>query len=139
MSNLFFRRRWDESRGDEFDSLGHSVWYFEVGDDGWPARQVEAYDTGPVLRYGPGHEEDRYGGLGQTSLDDLDDDWGRYKTDRGGFERAWQSAGGWAQGRLSNVPRTTRQFSARDLRRSSRSRRVPRWRRKRVAPAVGGP
>jgi hypothetical protein len=37
----------------------------------WPVRQVEAYDNGPALRYGPGHEEDRYGGLGQVSLDDL--------------------------------------------------------------------
>lgn len=27
----FFRRRWDESRGDEFDGWGHSAWYFEVG------------------------------------------------------------------------------------------------------------
>lgn len=40
-------------------------------DDGWPVRQVEAYDAGRVLRYGPNHPEDRYGGLGGTSLSDF--------------------------------------------------------------------
>jgi hypothetical protein len=75
MQGRFFRRRWAESRGDEFDAWGQSVWYFEVDARGWPVRQVEVYDTGPVLRYGPGHEDDQYGGLGQGVLDDPDDDW----------------------------------------------------------------
>jgi hypothetical protein len=61
--NRFYRRRWDETRGDQFDSWGCSTWYFEVGDDGWPVRQVEAYDAGPVLRYGTGYDEDGYGAL----------------------------------------------------------------------------
>lgn len=94
MPSRFFRRRWDESRGDEFDGWGHSVWYFEVGPDGWPVRQIEAYDNGPVLRYGPGHEEDRYGGLGQASLDEPDQDWSSHMIARETFERAWDSAGG---------------------------------------------
>jgi hypothetical protein len=34
MDDRFYRRRWDESRGDEFDAWGHSVWYFEVDNDG---------------------------------------------------------------------------------------------------------
>ena len=50
MTGRFYRRRWDQSRGDEFDAWGRSVWYFEVNEDGWPVRQVEVYDTGPVLR-----------------------------------------------------------------------------------------
>jgi hypothetical protein len=57
------RRRRDENRGDEFDGWGRSVWYFEVGDYGWPVRQIEVYESGRVLRYGAEHEEDRYGGL----------------------------------------------------------------------------
>lgn len=93
MPSRFFRRRWDESRGDEFDGWGHSVWYFEVGEDGWPVRQIQAYDNGQVLlRYGPGHEEDQYGGLGQASLDDLDEDWNSYTIARDAFERVWDSA-----------------------------------------------
>jgi hypothetical protein len=90
----FYRRRWDESRGDEFDAWGPSVWYFEVDDDGWLVRQVEVYDTGPVLRYGPGQEEDQYGGLGQVSLDDHKEDWSRFVITRDVFERVWDSAGG---------------------------------------------
>lgn len=56
--NRFYRRRWAENRGDEFAGWGHSVWYFEVGDDGWPVRQAETYDAGRVLRYGPNHSEE---------------------------------------------------------------------------------
>jgi hypothetical protein len=89
----FLRRRWDELRGDEFDGWGPSVWYVEVGEDGWPVRQIEAYDNGTVLRYGPGHEEDQYGGLGQASLDEMDEDWNRYLIARDAFERVWHSAG----------------------------------------------
>jgi hypothetical protein len=92
VSSRFYRRRWDETRGDEFDEWGHSVWYFEVGDDGWPVRQVEVYDAGPALRYGAGREEDRYGGLGQASLYDLDEDWSRFGIVGDEFERVWNSA-----------------------------------------------
>jgi hypothetical protein len=89
----FYRRRWDESRGDEFDAWGCSVWYFEVDDDGWPVRQVEVHETGPVLRYGPGHEEDEYGGLGQVRLD-AEEEWSQFVITRDEFERVWGSAGG---------------------------------------------
>ncbi|MFI5924818.1 hypothetical protein ACIA3K_02435 [Micromonospora sp. NPDC051543] len=94
MVGRFYRRHWDESRGDEFDGWGHSVWYFEVDDDGWPVRQVQVYDHGPVLRYGPGHEEDRYGGLGQASLDDPEEDWSPFVVARDAFEHVWESADG---------------------------------------------
>jgi hypothetical protein len=49
----FYRRPWDQTRGDDFDSWGRSVWYFETSNDGWPVRQIEVYDGGRVLRYGP--------------------------------------------------------------------------------------
>ena len=73
MTNRWFRRRWDESRGDENASWGPSTWFFEVGAEGWPIRQIEVYDNGPTLRYGPDHWEDQYGGLGQARLDELED------------------------------------------------------------------
>jgi hypothetical protein len=69
------------------------VWYFEVDDGGYPVRQVEVYDAGPVLRYGPGHVEDQYGGLGYGSLDDADEDWSPFLITQDAFERAWDSAG----------------------------------------------
>ena len=89
------RRRFPNCTAASFiRAWGHSVWYFEVDADGWPIRQIEVYDVGPVIRYGPEHEEDRYGGLGQASLDDSGEDWSPYAITRGAFERVWDSAGG---------------------------------------------
>ncbi len=62
---------------DEFDDWGPATYFLEVGDDGWPERQIGVYDTGPILCYGREHEEDQFGFLGQLSLDALDD-WAPY-------------------------------------------------------------
>ncbi|MGX1614923.1 DUF6881 domain-containing protein [Micromonospora chalcea] len=93
MPNRFYRRRWNETRGDEFDDWGRSLWYLEVGDDGWPVRQIEVYDAGHVLRCGPRCGEDRYGGLGQASLYDSDEDWSGFEITGVEFERIWHSDG----------------------------------------------
>ncbi|MEV6852100.1 hypothetical protein, partial [Actinoplanes sp. NPDC051411] len=63
----------------------------ETDDEGWPIRQVEMYDAGQVLRYGPGHDTDRYGGLGQASLYDSDEDWSTFEITVTEFERVWRS------------------------------------------------
>lgn len=41
MTNRYYKRRWEESRGDDHDDWGRSTWYFEVADDGYPVRQIE--------------------------------------------------------------------------------------------------
>ncbi len=87
----FYRRPWADTRGDEFNDWGRSVWYFEVDEDGWPLRQVEMYDDGHALRYGPRHQEDRYGGLGEASLYDSGDDWSRFAITEDEFEQVWNS------------------------------------------------
>jgi len=84
----FFRRRWDESRGDAFNAWGPATYLFEVDDAGWPIRQIEAYDAGPVLRYGPEQVEDDYGGLGQARLDEFED-WSEWEISATDFERVW--------------------------------------------------
>jgi hypothetical protein len=91
MPNRFYRRQWAETRGDEFDDWGHSLWYFETDNEGWPVRQVEVYDGGQVLRYGPRHGEDHYGGLGQVSLYGSGEDWGSLEITSAEFERVWRS------------------------------------------------
>jgi hypothetical protein len=47
------------------------------------------YDAGRVLRYGTGHEEDSYGGLGQASLYDSEEDWSHFEITGAEFERVW--------------------------------------------------
>lgn len=88
VSTRWFRRRWAESRGDGHGSWGPATYYFELGPDGLPTRQVEVYDEGPTLRYGPAHGEDEYGRLSETQLDELED-WTPWEVTREQFEAVW--------------------------------------------------
>ena len=88
MPSRWFMRRWEESRGDKFSSWGSATYYFEVGPDGWPTRQIEVYDNGLILRYGPDHREDEFGQLGQAPLDEVED-WSPWAIAAQDFENAW--------------------------------------------------
>lgn len=83
----YFRRVWDESRGDEWDGWGVATYFFEASDAGAVFRQVEVYTNGRVLRYGPQHAEDEYGFLTDQPLD-LDELAGS-ESDAPTFETAW--------------------------------------------------
>ncbi len=65
----YYKRKWDETRGDEFDSWGRSIWSFEVNENGYPIRQIELYENGNRLKYHSGKPFDDYGGLGDQALD----------------------------------------------------------------------
>ncbi len=91
MTSWYFRR-WDEPRGDEHDAWGHSGWYFEVGEDGYALRQVERYDSGPTLRYGPQHGRDEYGFLTDQPFDAPE--WEPCRISGDEFEEAWTTAQG---------------------------------------------
>lgn len=67
--NKYFKRKWNETRGDEFDSWGTSTWYFEVDTDGYPTKQIELYENGNRLKYHNEKTFDDYGGLGDQALD----------------------------------------------------------------------
>ncbi len=88
MTKQYFKRRWDESRGDEFDMWGEATYYFAVGDDGLLARQVEVYQSGPTLSYGPDRPEDRFGFLGQIRLDEVED-WTPWAITQSESEAIW--------------------------------------------------
>jgi len=90
MANRWVKFRWQESRGDQYAHWGPSTWFLEVDADTWPVRQVEVYDSGPSLRYGPGHEEDEYGALGQARVSDADDNWPFVWISSDEFEAAWR-------------------------------------------------
>lgn len=65
----YFRRGWDEDRGDEYASWGTSTFYLALDDEGYAHVQVEAYADGTVIAYDAKHDEDRYGGLTYAQLD----------------------------------------------------------------------
>lgn len=64
----YFKRPWNETRGDSFSSWGKSIWFFETNPKGNILKQIEVYETGPKLYYDSDTPEDKYGGLGITAL-----------------------------------------------------------------------
>lgn len=90
----YYKRRWEQGRGDQFDAWGPADYYFEVDDGGAVLRQIEVYSHGAVLRYDPGHVKDEFGQLADQPLDLVAME--PYVTDKAAFERAWppgQAAG----------------------------------------------
>ena len=85
----YYKRRWDEDRGDEHSDWGCSDWYFEVAPDGGVVRQMEVYDSGTVLQYSNEHVEDEFGMLADQPLDD--DEYRSFSISREQFENAWGS------------------------------------------------
>lgn len=83
--------RGGKSRGDRYAAWGCSWWYFEFGPDGTITRQVEVYDGGVRLRYGPDHLEDTFGRLGEGRRQDMDM-LGAEELTADQFEAVWASA-----------------------------------------------
>lgn len=90
MASRYFKRRWDEFRGDEHAHWGASTWLFEVAEDGYPVRQIEIYDDGPTLRYGSSHNEDEHGFLSYSKLVDTGD-WTPWEIAQEEFDLTWTS------------------------------------------------
>jgi len=65
----YFKRNWNETRGDQYDSWGKSVWLFETDNNGEVLRQIEIYDNGKVLKYDNQNIEDEFGMLADQNLD----------------------------------------------------------------------
>ena len=88
MSVRYYEFRWDEGRGDAFDEWGASTWYFEV-DEAQVRRQIEVYDHGPTLRYGPDRSEDEYGFLTTEAF--RPDDYPGREPSPAEFEHLWSA------------------------------------------------
>lgn len=80
----FYRRRWDERRGDRYDDWGAAVYYFWVH-EGVVEQQVEIYDTGVMLAYDRYHMEDDFGMLSRGPLDP--DEWASFEIDIDTYQR----------------------------------------------------
>ncbi|WP_375768898.1 hypothetical protein NR798_45675 [Archangium gephyra] len=87
----YFKRPWEESRGDEYDAWGTSIWYLELDEQGGVARQLEIYENGTALKYDASHLEDRYGGLSDATLDVEEDGFAPFEIECAEFESTWQA------------------------------------------------
>lgn len=67
--NTYYKQFWNETREDEFNSWGSSIWFFEVGADNFPIRQLELYENGNRLKYHDSKPFDDFGGLGDQALE----------------------------------------------------------------------
>jgi hypothetical protein len=87
----YYKRPWDQSRGDRYDAWGRSVWLFETDEVGNVLRRVELYDGGQRLRYDGNRLDDSYGGLSEKPLDLSD--FAAFEIDATEFEAVWSSPG----------------------------------------------
>jgi len=88
-TKFYFKRAWNDTRGDSYDHWGTSIWYFETKDNGEVIRQIEEYENGQKNKYCNNHKEDKYGGLSIYPLDLPD--FQSFKIKKIEFERAWIS------------------------------------------------
>jgi len=63
MGCRYFRRQWDDVRGDDHRDWGPATYYFETDDALNASRQLEVYSGGRRLRYDLDHPEDEDGFL----------------------------------------------------------------------------
>ena len=84
----YYKRHWDETTGDPLtDNWGTPTYYFEIGEDNYPVRQIEVYENGNTLKYDTNIMNDRYGGLGDQPVDV--EDFEEFKIDKDEFEKVW--------------------------------------------------
>lgn len=72
----YYKRNWNETRGDQYDSWGKSVWFFETD------------NNGKVLKYDNHYIEDEYGRLAEQSLDL--NEFVEFKIEKREFENIWK-------------------------------------------------
>ena len=74
---------------EEWASWGGATYYFEVEESYYPLRQVEVYDSGAVLRYGPENTVDSRGMLSDQPLDAQE--FAAYEIQPEEFEFVWSA------------------------------------------------
>lgn len=83
----YYKRRWEERRGDQFSDWGEATYYFEIDEAGYAIRQIETYANGRTLRYDRDRREDKFGSLADQPLDS--GEFRAFEIAGDEFERAW--------------------------------------------------
>lgn len=83
----YLKRKWDDTRGDQYDHWGNSMWYFETNKYGKVSRQVEEYAIGIRLRYDTEYPSNIYGMLSNAQLELSDSEFEKITASE--FEKKW--------------------------------------------------
>lgn len=85
----YFKRKWNETIGDQFDDWGTSMYFLETDNSGLPTRQIEKYENGIVLKYSHDKTEDAYGRLINLELDL--EEFKESEISKADFEKEWKT------------------------------------------------
>lgn len=84
----YYKRNWEQTRGDEYGNWGKSIWYFEIDNEGYIKRQIEKYENGKKLKYDLKNIEDEFGGLADQSIDL--EEFENFEITKDEFEEQWK-------------------------------------------------
>lgn len=65
----YYKRKFEEIRGDEYNDWGFATYFFETDNEGFPLRHIEAYENGKILKYSKENDADEFGFLADQQLD----------------------------------------------------------------------
>lgn len=65
----YFKAEWNETRGDDYDFWGTSIWFLELDLENYPVRQIEVYHNGNRLKYDSVKMIDNFGMLGDQAVE----------------------------------------------------------------------
>jgi len=84
----YYKRSWEETRGNEYEKWGKSIWYFEIDNEGYAMRQIEKYENGKKLKYDLKNIEDEFGGLADQLIDL--EEFVNFEITKDEFEEQWK-------------------------------------------------
>lgn len=88
----YYRRKWSEKRGDQFDEWGTITFYLAVDPHFNVTSQLEIYENGQALKYDTSHLTDQYGALADQPLDTTE--FVNYEIEETLFWQAWHRTHG---------------------------------------------
>lgn len=88
MTTLYYKRHFDESRIEKFETWGTCDYYLESNQTGEILRQIEVYENGERLKYSKELIEDEYGFLADQKIDLLE--FGKFAINKKDFEYQWE-------------------------------------------------
>lgn len=88
MTKLYYKRHFNESRIEKFETWGNCDFYFESNQKGEILRQIEVYENGRRLKYSEEIIEDEFGFLSDQKIDLLEFE--KFTINKKDFEYQWE-------------------------------------------------